>query len=84
MATGVRQLLPFATSVVTLVAMWRIGGKKTDGWAIGLGNQILWFWFIVAFDAWGLLPLTAALTVLYVRSLVLWHRDDAEKSREIG
>ncbi len=71
-----RQLLPLATSVLTLVAMWRIGAKKADGWAIGLANQGLWLWFIAAFDAWGLLPLTAALTVVYARNLIRWRRED--------
>ncbi len=74
-----RQLLPLATSIVTLVAMHRVGSKKTDGWALSLANQVLWLWFIVAFQAWGLLPLNVALTAMYARNLARWRREGADK-----
>lgn len=61
-----------ATSVVTLFAMWVIGAKKWYGWAMGLANQALWVTFAVLFKAWGLLPLTAALIVVYSRNLLAW------------
>lgn len=71
----VRQLLPLATSVVTLIGMWMVGNKNPLGWLVGLGNQTLWGWFIVAFHAWGLLPLSCALSVVYSRNLLRWRRD---------
>jgi hypothetical protein len=33
-----RQLIPLATSVVTLWGMWVVGNRSWKGWAIGLGN----------------------------------------------
>lgn len=72
-----RQLVPLATSIVTLWGMYEAGSKRSRGWAIGLANQALWLAFIVAFGAWGLLPLSAALTVIYGRNLVRWRRDEA-------
>ena len=70
-----RQLLPLATGAVTLVAMWLAGNKRSLGWAVGLANQGLWAVFIVVFEAWGLAPLTAALTVTYARNLLKWRRE---------
>lgn len=67
-----RQLIPLATSVVTLAGMWLAGNHDWRGWALGLGNQALWLLFIVTFAAWGLLPLSAALIVVYSRNLWRW------------
>ena len=78
-----KALLPWATSLGTLWGMWAVSQKHWWGWLIGLVNQVLWISFSVAFAAWGLLPLSAALTVIYVRALVQWRRDDAPPLPEI-
>ena len=69
-----RQLVALATSVLTLIGMWLAGNRRASGWLVGLVNQALWFGFIVAFDAWGLLPLNAALIVVYSRNLRKWRQ----------
>lgn len=76
------QLLPFVTGCVTLVAMWLSGSKRSAGWAVGLANQGLWVWFIVSFEAWGLLPLTVALTFVYARNLLRWRADERQPDDE--
>jgi hypothetical protein len=77
-----RQLLPFATGLLTLAAMWLVGNKRTLGWTIGLANQALWLAFIVVFKAWGLLPLTVVLTVTYTRNLIRWRREEGLTPQE--
>lgn len=67
-----KQLIALATSVVTLWGMWLAGSHRWEGWALGLGNQVLWLVFIIAFGAWGLLPLNAALVFVYSRNLIKW------------
>jgi hypothetical protein len=69
-----RQFVALATSVLTLCGMWLAGSHRWQGWLVGLGNQLLWFAFIVAFGAWGLLPLNVALVVVYSRNIVKWRR----------
>lgn len=71
-----RQLIPLALSVNTIAVMWLAGDKKRLGWALGLAGQGLWFVFIVVFEAWGLLPLSVALTFVYGRNLYRWHQQD--------
>lgn len=66
------QALPLLLSAVTIVGMWKVGEKKSVGWTIGLANQALWAVFIVAFEAWGLVPLCAALVFVYSRNLLRW------------
>jgi hypothetical protein len=71
-----RQVVALLTSGFTLWGMWLAGNKDWKGWAVGLGNQALWLVFIVAFGAWGLLPLSLALIVTYTRNLVRWRREE--------
>lgn len=73
----VRQAIALSTSVVTLYGMWLTGNKRWQGWAVGLGNQGLWLVFIITFGAWGLLPLSVALTVIYTRNLVRWRAEES-------
>lgn len=72
----IRTLIPWATSAGTLLGMWLLGQKRSIGWVVGLCNQALWITFAVTFRAWGLLPLTLALLVIYTRNLLRWRRDD--------
>lgn len=76
----VKQAIALLTSAGTLIHMWQAGRKWRWTWLVGLANQAVWLAFIVAFGAWGLLPLSAALIVVYTRNHVLWGREVLEKS----
>lgn len=80
----IRQLLPLATSALTLAAMWLLGNKDRRGWIVGLANQGLWLAFIVMFEAWGLLPLCGALIVMYSRNLYRWSREALEPAPTVS
>lgn len=72
----IRQLIPLATSILTLYGMKLAGDKNKRGWVVGLANQALWFASIVAFGMWGLLPLNVALVFVYSRNLRLWAKQE--------
>lgn len=76
-----RQLVPLVTSLVTLWGIYEAGNKRSRGWLIGLANQGLWLVFIISFEAWGLLPLTVALTGMYSRNLLRWRAEERELVR---
>ena len=73
--------LSLATACVTLYAMWLIGNKNPAGWAVALGNQVLWLAFVVVFQAWGLLPLNFFLTITYIRNLIRWRKEANDNTR---
>lgn len=79
----IRTLIPWATSAGTLLGMWLLGQKRSIGWVVGLVNQALWITFAVTFRAWGLLPLTCALVVIYTRNLLRWRRDDLAEAAAV-
>jgi hypothetical protein len=52
-----------------LWAVWLNGRNVRLSWKVSLANQALWLVFIVAFGAWGLLPLTVSLAAVFARHL---------------
>jgi hypothetical protein len=73
----VRQILPLALSVNTIIVMWLVGSKSALGWTLALIGQAGWLLFVFVFDAWGLLPLVVALSFVYTRNLWRWTRENA-------
>lgn len=67
-------MIALATSVGTLLGMWLVARKDWRGWLVGICNQTLWLAFTIQTRAWGLLPLIAALLVIYSRALMRWRR----------
>lgn len=67
-----RQIIPLLLSLFTLLGMWLAGNKDRRAWVVGLFNQFLWITFAVMFEAWGLLPLSLALVIVYARNLIRW------------
>jgi hypothetical protein len=71
----VKQVIPYATSAVTIIQMWAAGDRRVWAWPLGIANQALWLTFIVLYSAWGLLPLMCALIVTYTRNWAKWRRE---------
>lgn len=72
----VHDALPWVMSSVTLYMTFLQGRKTWKAWAVGLVNQVLWLWFALSTQTWGLLPLNAGLWYLYVRNLIIWYDDE--------
>jgi len=59
-------------SGITIYTMWLAGDKKKLAWVLGLVNQCFWLFFIYQKQAWGLLPMTISLCIIYTRNLMKW------------
>ena len=64
--------IPWVLSAWTLGTMWMAGNKSQWAWVSGMASQGLWAVFAVSVEAWGLLPLPIALSVIYARNLRKW------------
>jgi hypothetical protein len=64
--------LPWLLSAITIWMTVLAGNKHKSAWLIGLANQALWLTWIITTGAWGLLPMTAALTFVYARNHLKW------------
>jgi hypothetical protein len=62
-----------------LTSIWLAMGHNATGrkWApiIGLAGQPFWLAFALSTDAWGLIVLVAAYTLVYLRGALLQWRD---------
>lgn len=68
----IRNYLPWLLSAITIYMTILAGNKSRHAWAIGLGNQALWLAWIATVGAWGLVPMNAALWVVYARNHLKW------------
>lgn len=64
--------LPWLLSAITIWMTLLAGNKTSWAWAVGLSNQALWLTWIIASESWGLIPMTAALTIVYARNHFKW------------
>jgi hypothetical protein len=74
----IRLLLPWLLSANTIAVMWLAGSKRPLAWVLGLAGQAGWIAFAVLYAAWGLLPLSIVLIVVYGRNLRRWTRTPLE------
>lgn len=64
--------LPWILSAITIWQSLLAGNKNKQAWVLGLCNQALWLAWIIAVEAWGLMPLNIALWVVYIRNHYKW------------
>lgn len=75
-------LIQFALAAFGLTAMWcatgRHAGRRKWAPVIGLMGQPAWFYFSISSHAWGLLALSVAYALVYVRGIrQQWGRHEA-------
>lgn len=74
MSNFIRDCLPWLLSAITIYMTVLAGNKHPKAWLFGLANQALWLLWIVVVGAWGLLPMNAALWVVYARNHLKWSK----------
>jgi hypothetical protein len=73
MRTIIVTYLPWLLSAITAWTMLLAGDRYRNTWLIGLANQALWLGWIIAIEAWGLLPMNITLWVVYARNHLKWN-----------
>jgi len=74
-SAAIRDYLPWLLSILTLAMSVMTGNRHRHTWVFGLGIQCLWLAWIVAARAYGFLPLTLALFVIYARNHLKWRHE---------
>lgn len=69
--------MPWLLSSLTIVMMVLVGNLWRWSWVFGLGGQVLWLTWIICTGptAYGFLPLTLALFVIYARNHIKWKKN---------
>jgi hypothetical protein len=64
--------LPWLMSAISLLCIYLSGRKIRLNWLIGLGNQGFWLVYVLTAKSWGMLPLTAGITLLCIKNWYAW------------
>lgn len=72
----IKQLLPFITSMNTLMVMYLLGRKDKRGWMLSMFNQFLWMGVNISFGVWGLVPFTMIMLYISTSNLIRWTREE--------
>jgi hypothetical protein len=67
-----KYVLPWIMSAITIWQVLLAGNQWRYAWLVGLFNQSLWLCFILAAEAYGLLPMNMALWIVYTRNHIKW------------
>ncbi len=62
-------------SSVTLLSGWFIGNKNVWGQRLAVLANVGWWFYIIAFKHWGLVPMEIGFTVIVIRNLVKWEKE---------
>jgi hypothetical protein len=62
-------------SAVTLASGWFIGNKSVWGQRLAVFANIGWWFYIIAFQHWGLAPMEVGFTIIVIRALIKWEKE---------
>ena len=68
-------------SVVTLASAWFIGNKNVWGQRLGFLANLSWWFYVLAFKRYGLVPMEIFFTIMCVRNLIKWEKENNEQAR---
>lgn len=62
-------------TAVGICGLWAAGSRKSWGWLIGLGAQVLWIAYALHSRQFGFLVSALAYGFVYGRNFLAWHRE---------
>lgn len=74
MRNSITTYLPWLLSILSLLMSVMTGNLWRHAWLFGIGIQCLWVTWIAAAEAYGFLPLSLALFVIYGRNHLKWSK----------
>ena len=69
-------LLSYLLSALSLISLWLMGNKSKWGIIVGLFNQALWVVYALMLKQYGLLIGVIAYTIIHIRNLEKWTREE--------
>lgn len=72
----------YLLAAVSLFTTWQLGRKKSWGWLVATGQQVLWLAYAVATGQYGFVVTALVFAPLSMHNYVKWRRDEV-KAREV-
>lgn len=67
-------------AAVGVLGLFVAGKKRWQGWAIGLGAQVLWIAYAIATRQWGFIISALAYGAVYGKNMLTWRRDAKQRT----
>lgn len=67
-------------SVITIISAWLIGNKSVWGQRLGMLANLCWWFYVLAFGRWGLVPMELMFTIIQIRNLIKWEKEAKHKT----
>ena len=64
-------IFTWVLAFISIFGTWIVGSGYKLGWLIAFGTQILWAFYFVGTDQWGLLFQSAVFAILFMRNFFL-------------
>lgn len=78
-----QNLVALLLSTIQIACYTMVGNLNRWGWIVGLTGAVPWCVVMLAWNAWGLLPLVLFLQVIYVRNFVKWTKARKEVPADV-
>lgn len=65
----------YLLSAIGIFGLWIAGSKKTWGWLVGVGVQLLWITYALVSEQYGFIISALAYGFVYGRNWLAWRRD---------
>ena len=62
-------------SIVTIISAYYIGNKSVWGQRLAMLANLGWWFYVIAFQRWGFIPMEIMFTIIVVRNLIKWERE---------
>jgi hypothetical protein len=72
------QYWSWVLAAVGVTGIYFVGRKTIWGWLVLLINECIWIAYALATDQYGFIFMATAYSIVYIRSYLLWRRDEAE------
>lgn len=59
---------------IGLIGLYAAGSKKSWGWLVGLGAQVLWISYAIATEQWGFILSALVYRGMYIRNYRAWKK----------
>lgn len=69
----------FILAAVGLLGLYLTGQKRIEGWAVGVGAQVLWLAYAVVTRQWGFIITAVAYALMFGRNWYVWARAAREE-----
>ena len=69
-------ILTYCMSAVAVWSLYLMGNKNKYGPIVGIVNQVMWIYYVLYTEEWGLMIGVIVYTIVHIRNTYKWAKED--------